>query len=396
MATTATVPSTAATPGAPTAVSAPAGSDLTSTDLDDDDKTLLGPPVNWPPDTVKTLHKIVFEETQRTMVTPQFLPHSVVPPKTRTVPLNLITPLQLDASSSGVPAISNLTIDEGQYIRVHELWTELALTDQQVIEVGEATNPDSTSMAVATRIAAQYHALAQDMVAFQGAMIYPPTTNDPFFSQYVGFRQGQNPVDGGLVGFQLNPSATSPNPPYTVYNPNQSNPYVYADFYTTSPASPGTVQVVQPMTPPLAGVIWGDGALTACAAVVANLTNAGNPGPFAAIFHTVPYADLFAPAGPESLAITYDRVAPLFKVGVFTTNALPSTPVSGSTPAYYTAVIVSVGGNAVSLGVGQYARLRHMQRDPQGWHRFRILGRQVLLVSDLRAVGHIIFQGPTP
>jgi hypothetical protein len=365
----------------------PVGSDLAPSDLDDDDKTLLGPPVNWPEETVKTLHKIVFEETMRTMVAPQCLPHSVFPSKTRTVPLNLIAPAQLGDASQGVLPIFKLTIDEGLYARVHELWVELALTDQQVTEVGEASTPEATSMAVATRIAAQYHALAQDMVAFQGAIIY--NANDPFFSQYVGYRQGQLPLDGGLMGLTLTPGATSP---YSFYSGagGSANPYLYQD----------TPYLVPPQTPPLPGVTWGDNALTACSTVITNLTNAGNPGHFAAIFHTVPYADLFAPAGPESLAITYDRVSPLFKVGVFTTSALPSVAanptVPSPTPAYYGGVIVSVGGNAVSLGVGQYAKLRHMQRDPQGWHRFRILGRQVLLISDLRAVGHLVFQGPPP
>jgi hypothetical protein len=368
-------------------------------ELDDDDKTLVGPPINWPAETVKVLHKIVFEETMRTMVAPQFLPHSVVPPKTRTVPLNLISPQQLDASSAGVSAILNLTIDEGLYVRVHELWVELALTDQQVTEVGEATNPESTSMAVATRIAAQYHALAQDTVAFQGFNAYTP--NAPplpptFFQQYVGYRQGQQAIDGGLMGLTLTPNST---PPYTVFTgaAGTANPYIYTDL-----VPPMTPVIVPPLSPPplgVAGVIWGDNAFTYSSAVIANLTNNGNPGPFAAIFHTIPYADLFAPAGPESLAITYDRLAPMCKVGVFTTNALPSVAANTSatppTPAYYGAVIVSVGGNAVSLGVGQYAKLRHMQRDPQGWHRFRILGRQVLLVSDLRAVGHLLFEGPS-
>jgi hypothetical protein len=37
-----------------------------------------------------------------------------------------------------------------------------------------------------------------------------------------------------------------------------------------------------------------------------------------------------------------------------------------------------------------------MQRDPQGWHRFRIVGRHVLLVSDLGAVGQLVFQGAPP
>src|SRR5580704_17394087 len=141
-----------------TATSGPTAPDLAPADLDDDDKSLLGPPINWSEETVKVLHKIVFEETTRTMVAPQFLPHSVVPPKTRTVPLNLFSGQQLDA---GGEAITVITIDECLSVRVHELWVELALTDQQVTEVGESTNPESTSMAVATRIAAQYHALAQ-------------------------------------------------------------------------------------------------------------------------------------------------------------------------------------------------------------------------------------------
>jgi len=228
----------------------------------------------------------------------------------------------------------------------------------------------------------------------------------------VGYRGGQLPLDAGLLGFTLLTDATGAvvtnagtnvpvNPPYTLYpgatnaagTVTAANPYVY----TNTPVP------VQPMNPAIPGVVWGDNMLTAVTSLLATITDAGNPGPFALILHTTPYADLSAPAGPDSLAITLDRVAPLFKAGVFSTNALPSTtPIpaasgaaAGSgTPAIYTGVVVSVGGNAVSSGVGQLGKLRHMQRDPKGWHRFRLMGRHILLVSDVRAVGQLVIQGP--
>jgi hypothetical protein len=358
----------------------PAPADLAPADLDDDDKTLLGPPINWSPETVKALHKIVYEETSRTMIVPQILPHFVLPPKATTVPLNLVNAQYLDpkTTSSANPVVMALTIDEGQSVRLNELWTEIALTDQQVSEVANATNPEGTSMAVATRIAAQYHAQAHDYVAFQGAQIY--SNPDTFFSSFVGYRAGQIPLDGGLFGGSIDPA--SPSPHYTAFTGTKAtNPYAY----TTTP------QLVSPLTGGPAGVVWGDNMLEPISELLNTMAAGGNSGPFGLFVPPEVRADMSAPAGKESLAITYDRIAPQFELGVHTTRGLPTITTAGVT--YYGGVIVSVGGNAVSLGVGQHARLRHMQRDPQGWHRFRIVGRHVLLVSDLGAVGQLVFKG---
>jgi hypothetical protein len=364
----------------------PAPADLAPADLDDDDKTLMASPVSWSAETVKALHKIVYEETSRTMIVPQVLPHFVLPPKTTTVPLNLVNPQYLDPVPAGGgtpanPVVMALTIDEGQAVRVYELWTEIALTDQQVNEVAKATNPEGTSMAVATRIGAQYHAQAHDYVAFQGALAY--SNPDTFFSNYVGYRAGQIPLDGGLFGGSITPGS---NPPYTSFPGGKggANPYAY----TTPP------QVVPPLTGGPAGVVWGDNMLEPISELLNTMSAGGNSGPFGLFVPPDVRADMSAPAGNQSLAITYDRVAPQFELGVHTTRGLPTVTTGGVT--YYSGVIVSGGGNAVSLGVGQHARLRHMQRDPQGWHRFRIVGRHVLLVSDLGAVGQLVFQGAPP
>jgi hypothetical protein len=374
-----------ATPATPIG-SMPTGSDLAPTDLDDDDKTLLGPPVNWPADRVKAFHKIVYETTISTMVVPQCLPHSAIAPKISAVPLNLTQSIVLDApppSTPPSPGINSVTSDSGLSHRVIELWVNLACLDEQIKEAGESATPESTAVAAMLRKAAQQHAFGWDSVYLNGFNAYA----NPSFLGNMGFHQNQQPTDGGLMGLTLVPSGSTP---YTIFSGANgfSNPYQY----------PAPVLTVLPLgsASGIPGLIWGVNSLPACASMIAYLTTNFNPGPFALLVRPEVYAEFFAPAGPESLAITYDRISPLFKAGVFATNALPSVAATATAPGYYGGVIVSVGANAVSLLVGQVAKLRHMYRDPTGYHRLRITGRSVLQVSDVNAVGQILWQVPAP
>jgi hypothetical protein len=363
-----------------------AGSDLAPSDLDDDDKTLLGAPLNWPQDRVKAFHKIIYEATMTTMIVPQCLPHSLIPPKTSAVPLNLTQSIQLDAAVGAAQAISSVTSDPGLSHRVIELWVNVACLDEQIKEAGEAATPESTSMAVIVRKAAQQHALAWDSVFVNGYNAY---SSQPF-AQNVGFHQLQQTTDGGLLGLTLTANG---NIPYTIFTgpPGISaapNPYQYLTTPLIVPPLSST------QTQGVPGLVWGVNSLPQCAAMIAQMTANFNPGPYALIVTPTVYAEFFAPAGPDSLAITHDRLLPQFKVGIFPSNALPSVTATAGSPGYESGVIVSAGGGAVSVLVGQLAKLRHMQRDPTGYHRFRITGRNVLQISDLNAVGQLLWQVP--
>jgi hypothetical protein len=405
-----------------------AGADLAPSDLDADDQTLLSPPVQWSADLVKAIHKAVHEETIRTTIGALFLPHSRVHPKTTSVRPDLVVPAALDSTSTteptpGQPAIFTLLIDEGITIRLNEIWVEFALTDQQVTEIRELQDVQYSTVLTLARRAAQYVGLAVDCVIQNGVNAYNSPNSPAFFSEYVRWRPGQLPSDGGLLNLTLPAwgktlTATSP---YTLfYGPNattlssSTNPFISAD--TPAPIIVNPVSYTNPSPP--AGVIWGENTFPAVAQGIANLTSAGKSGPFALLLHYVPFGDLYAPVGTESLAITADRVDPLCKVGVFSSGTLPANPPSTAAnnsllatyaaaylkaftsntapptpvpPGAYTGVLVSVGGCSVELVVGQHARTRWQQKDANGNHRFRVMHRFTLKVSDPGSIQPLVF-----
>jgi hypothetical protein len=168
--------------------------------------------VPWSPEIWTAIHRTVHDETMAVRVGARFLPHRRVHPKTTSVQPDIITNGQINGES-----LNTLTVDEGVTIRLNEIWTEFALTPQQVHETAEAKNPEHTTAVTLARRAAQYLALAQDIVIFQGFDGF----NAPFFQQNVRTR-GQKPTDGGLLSqnFTNNPSGVgpfaSPNPPIQV------------------------------------------------------------------------------------------------------------------------------------------------------------------------------------
>ena len=126
------------------------------------------------------------------------------------------------------------------------------------------------------------------------------------------------------------------------------------------------------------------------------LTSQGQAGPYALILNTAAYADLYAPVGIGSLVITADRVAPLFKAGVFGTGTIPpdvSVPTSppnsppgaiSGLPSY--GVLVSLGGDTMDLVTGLHATTVFVQQDTNQMWRFRVLERFALRVMDPSAI----------
>ena len=293
------------------------------------------------------------EETARVRIGAKFLPNSSVDRKTESVPADKVKNAPLPGESK-----STLTVDEGASIQLNEIWTEFALTTQQVHGTAEAKNPEHTAAVTLARRAAQYLALAQDIVISQGKDGY--TT--PFFSQNVGFHPGKIPVDGGLLSLTGEPAYLSPN------------------------------QVIQvhplPGTPP--GVTYGENTFNAVTQGYSVLTAQGQPGPYALILNTVVYADLYASVGTGSLVTTAQRVEPLVKAGLFGTGTVPPNPGSPPGPPYY-GVLVSIGGDTMDLVVGQAATTEFMQQDPNELWRFRVVERFALRVFDSSAIQVIEF-----
>jgi uncharacterized linocin/CFP29 family protein len=312
--------------------------------------------VPWSDDTWKAIHKVVNDEIRKVQVS-KFLPQHRVSPKSTTVPSDTV----LNQILSG-EQLSTLTIDEGATTRLNEIWTEFALTPQQVHETANAKSPQDTSAATLARRAAQYLALAEDLVVFQGNNGYPV----PFFSQNV--RHSMPPVDGGLLSLTGGPYL-SPYPPIKV----------------------------QPLgNPSSTGVQYGENTLTAVTQAISTLASQGQPGPYALVLNTTPYADLFAAVGSGSLVVTADRIAPLITAGMFGTSTVPpSAGLPGSwagsqlkppqRDTYY-GVLVSLGGNTMDLVVGLEATTHFLQQDPNGLWRFRVIERFALRLKDVAAV----------
>lgn len=319
--------------------------------------------VPWHEDIWKAIHRTVHDETMRVRVGAKFLPHRRVHPKTTSVQPDTVVNAPLPGETT-----STLTVDEGVTIRLNEIWTEFALTTQQVHETAEAKNPEHTTAVTLARRAAQYLALGQDIVIFQGQDGYTA----PFFQQNIRFRTPL-PTDGGLLSLGKELPYLSPNPVIQV------NPL---------PGSP-------------VGVTYGENTLTGVTQGYSVLTAQGQPGPYALVLNTFPYADLYSAVGLGSLVITADRIEPLVKAGLFGSGTLPpnpsllpssplSSPPSASGPPYY-GVLVSVGGDTMDLVVGLHATTVFMQQDTNQLWRFRVLERFALRVVDPSAIQVIQF-----
>jgi len=365
--------------------------------------------VPWPKEIWDHMDREVHEESLRVRVGAKFLNSRPVHPKTTSVPPQLIEAVTLAGDNPGAPAKNDgtpatpaqvtLTVDEGLTIRLNEIWTEFALTPQQVHETAEAKDPRDCIAVTLARRSAQYLSLAQDYVIFQGVLAY----NTGFFEQNIRSRPGQLPADLGMLGFDpQGAQALNPNIPL--------------------PPTDHFIPVPQ-VTPAFPGVIYGQNTFLAVEEGYSVLNAYGHTGEYALILHTIPYADLFAPVGTESLAITADRVAPLVKAGIHSTGTLPSkapsitpspivtpptypvnfstatttppaavpTPVkivagnTTNTPNYY-GLLVSLGGDTMDLVVGHHTIVTFMQQDPDDNWRFRVLERFAFRLKDPTAV----------
>jgi len=338
--------------------------------------------VPWPPAVWEAVHQAVHEEVMRVELAHRFMRVHGLHPKTTSVPPDLITPQALpgDPSSS-----LTLTVDEGVTIRLNEIWTEFALTPQQVHDTAEAKHPHHTTAVTLARRAAQYLGLAKNMVVLQGSNAY----NTQYFTQYIRWRQGQIPQDQGLLG-------AGPGTPYSAPPPASAPPGVAGAGGATIQVEPLSLTEVEATTSSF-GVTYGQNTFGATTNSVALLTDLGHPGDYALILETYPFADLYAPVGSGSLVVTADRVTPLVKAGLFSSGALPpnfllSTPPPSSPPGgpYYGVLVDPVGDN-MDVVVGIHATTVFMQQDPNDNWRFRVLTRFALRLKDATAVAVLQF-----
>ena len=114
---------------------------------------------------------------------------------------------------------------------------------------------------------------------------------------------------------------------------------------------------------------------------MSDLTDDGQPGPYALILHSAIYADTYAPV-QNGLATTADRLIPLLSGGFYGTGTLPASK----------GLLVSLGGEPTSLYVGRDAITAYTQEDGDGNSRFRVFERVQLIARDPRAFVKLNFQ----
>jgi len=316
--------------------------------------------IPWSKDVWDRIDQAVMTEIKRTRICARFLPVRMVPPKTTSVPTD-----SYQASVAGAGVGSILNVDEGATLRLNEYYVEFEMTPQQVDqEEGDFKQlGHSTAVTLATK-AANVLALAEDLIIFQGQNAITGAT--PFTSNLVQGLGGNKPSDTGLLNFPVGDSAPGAGP------------------LTVAPAPAISVIEVDPLAPPVGGVIYGSNTFEKVAAAYSQLQATGQYGPYALVLETVPYADAFAPL-PATLTLTADRIKPLMTAGFFGSGTLPPNPPPAPAAPYY-GVMVSLGGNTMDLVAGIEPITAFQQEDTTGNYRFRVLQRFALRVKDPTAI----------
>jgi uncharacterized linocin/CFP29 family protein len=238
---------------------------------------------------------------------------------------------------------SPLQIPEGQTLPLIEISVEFSLTEGQV--GNEATLRTGRSLA---RMAAKTVAYMEDLIFFQGNAAQRPAN---WLGQVTVVNA--NSAGAGLLGNRL-------NPPIPVN--------------TADPDYPALI---------FGAVVQGMGVLT----------NAGQPGPYALLLESSIFADTYQPVG-GSLVTVADRIHPLVPGGFYGTGTLlvPPAPAAAGAAAAGAAggqrngLLVSLGGEPITIYVGTDATTAFTQKDQQGNSRFRVFERVQLVARDQRAL----------
>ena len=221
-----------------------------------------------------------------------------------------------------------LTIDEGVTTPMIEIGAPFALTQGQI----DTESNSHTGMTLAKQ-AARAVALAEDLLLFQGAHAQLPP---------------------GIV----------------VRNRNAADPGLLQEADEIEPV---------PVEPREGGGGYGEHTFAAVTEGISRLIAAGQPGPYALILESSVYADTYAPS--EALTTTADRVIPLVPGGFYGTGALP--PLTG--------LLISLGGEPMTLYVGLDATTAYTQEDPAGSGLFRVFERLQLVARDHTALVRLEF-----
>ena len=227
-----------------------------------------------------------------------------------------------------------MTIQEGQTKPLVEIWVAYRLTQSQVDNEGTLLTGQKLS-----RLSAKTLALAEDTILFQGQAAALPAVVETNTLAAAG---------NGLVQDAAN-----------------------------------AIQVDR------AGANYPGSIFQAVSQGIAQLTALGQPGPYGLILENTVYADAYTPEA-QSLVTPADRIKPLVPGGFYPSGAL-FVPAGGGAPAQRFGLLTSLGGEPVSIYVGQDTITAFTQADPDGVLRYRVLERVQYVARDKTALLRLQF-----
>jgi uncharacterized linocin/CFP29 family protein len=257
-------------------------------------------------------------------------------------------------------------IPEGQRLPFVEISREFSLTQSQVDN--EATLRNGRDFA---RVAARLVAMGEDAAIFRGEQGF----ND--LVQRVQGQQAQRPLlrATNLATLQNGLLGIAPNAVQV--------PQIAAAQPANPPAQPAGkgAGAAAPAVAPVAEPVYRENTVNAVLRGLAILRQAGQPGPYALFLSPQTYADAYSPL-PDTLQTPADRLLSVLKGGLQMANELPDNR----------GLLVSSGGDPVSICIAQDIAVAFNQQDPEGNYRFRAFERLQLNVREPSALVRMEFQ----
>lgn len=297
-------------------------------------------------------------------------------------------------------------IPEGQRLPFVEISREFTLTQSQVDN--EATLKNGRDFA---RVAARLVAMGEDAAIFQGQQGFNNLVQRVQGGQQ---QQQQQPppqrallratnlgtLNGGLLAVAPGAVQVNPIPAPAGANPPQPQPggggggaaalaaaaaqQQGAGGQQQGAAAQPQAAAAQPQpqaAAPAAQPVYRENTVAAVLQGLAILRQAGQPGPYALFLSPQTYADAHTPL-PDTLQTPADRLLPVLKGGLQMANELPENR----------GLLVSLGGDPVTVCLAQDIAVAFNQQDPEGNYRFRAFERVQLNVREPSALVRLEFQ----
>ncbi len=281
--------------------------------------------LDWSTSTWDSVDQAVHDEVVRVEIARRFLPIYLTTSDAKTVPA--------DTVDTDDP--TTLTVDEGAKITIFEIWVGFALTQQQVSMDEDMSTATTLAMRAANIVGG-----AKDTLIFKG---HRALDEFLFTSGRVGHRNGS--FGDGLLDL--------------------------ADETIEVPLADGSPDS------------YGENTFAKVAEGYAKLQDKGQYGPYAIVFHTIPFAKAYEPL-KTTLITPADAIKGLVTEWFYGSGTLDP----------FTGLLISLGGNTVDLAIGQDAITANMQVDIRGLSQFRVYTRFALRPKDPRAFIKFQFEEP--